>query len=89
MEIFTYIFCLTFAIGKNAVNSTRNLKSSGFDHPEGGFDALLQAMVCREQIGWRERSRRLIVFATDAFSHLAGNGKVKIIVMCKMQLCLM
>lgn len=47
-----------------------------FDVPEGGFDALLQAMVCKDQIGWRERSRRLIVFATDAHSHLAGNGRV-------------
>jgi len=45
------------------------------DIPEGGMDALLQAMVCSE-IGWRNPSRRLLVFATDARSHLAGDGRV-------------
>ncbi|KAI9549957.1 hypothetical protein GHT06_007613 [Daphnia sinensis] len=57
-----------------SVNSTSIVTT--FDVPEGGFDALLQAMVCKDQIGWRERSRRLIVFATDAHSHLAGNGRL-------------
>ncbi|XP_057381289.1 integrin beta-PS-like [Daphnia carinata] len=56
------------------VNSTSIV--STFDVPEGGFDALLQAMVCKDRIGWREKSRRLIVFATDAHSHLAGNGRL-------------
>ena len=46
------------------------------DVPEGGLDALLQAMVCKEQIGWRDHARRLIVLATDALSHAAGHGKV-------------
>lgn len=47
-----------------------------YDTPEGGFDALAQAITCKDQIGWSSKSRRLIVFATDANSHLAGNGKV-------------
>ncbi|XP_046454931.1 integrin beta-PS-like [Daphnia pulex] len=47
-----------------------------YDEPEGGFDALLQAMVCHDQIGWSPRSRRLIVFVTDAHAHLAGNGRL-------------
>ena len=34
-------------------------------------------MVCVNRIGWRERSRRLLLFVTDAYSHLAGNGRVK------------
>ena len=41
-----------------------------YDEPEGGLDALVQAIVCKDQIGWRERARHIIVFATDAHSHL-------------------
>ena len=46
------------------------------DEPEGGFDALLQAMVCEKEINWGNTTRRLIIFATDADSHMAGDGKV-------------
>lgn len=35
----------------------------------------MQAIVC-EQIGWRERARKLLVFSTDAGFHYAGDGKV-------------
>lgn len=40
--------------------------------PEGGFDALMQAIVCHEEIGWRNSSTRIIVFTTDAAFHVAG-----------------
>lgn len=53
--------------------------SGNLDGPEGGFDAIMQAIVCKEQIGWRERARRLLVFSTDAGFHHAGDGKVKFI----------
>lgn len=42
----------------------------------GGFDAIMQAVVCRNKIGWREQARRLLVFSTDAGFHYAGDGKV-------------
>lgn len=42
----------------------------------GGFDAIMQAVVCRDQIGWRDQARRLLVFSTDAGFHYAGDGKV-------------
>lgn len=42
----------------------------------GGFDAIMQAVVCRNQIGWRPQARRLLVFSTDAGFHYAGDGKV-------------
>lgn len=42
----------------------------------GGFDAIMQAVVCRQKIGWREQARRLLVFSTDAGFHYAGDGKV-------------
>lgn len=50
--------------------------SGNIDAPEGGFDAIMQAIVCREQIGWREKARRLLVFSTDAGFHYAGDGKL-------------
>lgn len=51
--------------------------SGNLDAPEGGFDAMLQAMVCTEEIGWRQVARHLIVFSTDAKSHIAGDGRVR------------
>lgn len=50
--------------------------SGNLDAPEGGFDAIMQAVVCRNEIGWREQARRLLVFSTDAGFHYAGDGKV-------------
>uniref|UniRef100_A0A1B6CMD9 Integrin beta n=1 Tax=Clastoptera arizonana TaxID=38151 RepID=A0A1B6CMD9_9HEMI len=50
--------------------------SGNLDAPEGGFDAIMQAVVCRKQIGWREKARRLLVFSTDAGFHYAGDGKL-------------
>ncbi len=50
--------------------------SGNLDAPEGGFDAIMQAIVCKDRIGWRDRARRLLVFSTDASFHYAGDGKV-------------
>lgn len=38
----------------------------------------MQAVVCRQQIAWREQARRLLVFSTDAGFHYAGDGKVRV-----------
>ena len=35
------------------------------DEPEGGLDALMQAMVCRQRVGWRQNARKIILMATD------------------------
>jgi len=43
------------------------------DAPEGGLDAIMQAIVCKSDIGWREEARRLLVFSTDAGFHYAGD----------------
>ena len=40
--------------------------SGNLDAPEGGFDAIMQAIVCKDQIGWRNKARKLLVFSTDA-----------------------
>lgn len=50
--------------------------ASNKDFPEGAFDALMQAIVCKKEIDWRSQSIRLIVISTDAGFHIAGDGKV-------------
>ncbi|CAG2105381.1 unnamed protein product [Medioppia subpectinata] len=50
--------------------------SGNLDAPEGGFDAIMQAIVCRNEIGWREKSRKMLVFTTDSGFHYAGDGKL-------------
>ncbi|KAL5278574.1 ITGB1 family protein [Megaselia abdita] len=58
-------------------SEVKSAKVSGnLDAPEGGFDAIMQAIVCRDQIGWRSQARRLLVFSTDAGFHYAGDGKL-------------
>ena len=37
------------------------------------MDALIQSAVC-EDIGWREGTRKMIVYASDAGFHSQGNG---------------
>lgn len=50
--------------------------SGNVDDPEGGFDALMQTVVCSGEIGWRRNTRRLLIFSTDNGFHMAGDGKL-------------
>lgn len=50
--------------------------SGNIDNPEGGFDALLQVMVCDDHVGWRKDARRVIIFTTDESFHIALDGKL-------------
>lgn len=59
---------------KHEVNASS--VSGNLDSPEGGFDAIIQALSCNKEIGWREKSRKMIVFSTDAGFHYAGDGKL-------------
>jgi len=45
------------------------------DSAEGGFDGLMQLLLCSEEhIGWRPNTKGIIVFISDAASHLSGDG---------------
>lgn len=46
------------------------------EDPEAGLDALLQAMLCKDTIGWRSSARKIIVLCTDAVYHSAGDAKM-------------
>lgn len=50
--------------------------SANVDDVEGTFDAMLQAIVCKREIGWRNISRKILLVATDGRFHWAGDGKV-------------
>ncbi|CAL4066209.1 unnamed protein product, partial [Meganyctiphanes norvegica] len=45
------------------------------DPLEGGFDGVMQAMVCKEVIGWEDGTQKMIVYLSDATPHMAGDGK--------------
>lgn len=32
--------------------------------------------LCQQQVGWRNESRRILLYATDGGYHIAGDGKV-------------
>lgn len=50
--------------------------SGNYDAPEAGLDALVQVISCKKEINWRNNSRKLLVFSTDAGYHFAGDGKL-------------
>ncbi|XP_059379131.1 integrin beta-4-like isoform X2 [Carassius carassius] len=70
---------------RNVITLTKNIDtfrqklqqeciSGNLDAPEGGFDAILQAAVCQEQIGWRNDSTHLLVFSTESAFHYEADG---------------
>lgn len=50
--------------------------SANLDGAEGGLDALVQAIVCQTDVGWRAQARKLLLYATDDASHFSGDGKL-------------
>ena len=50
--------------------------SATADDPEGTLDAVLQATVCTEAIGWNQDARKVLLVITDDLMHLAGDGSL-------------
>lgn len=51
--------------------------SGNNDRPEGGFDALIQALYCEDLVEWEPLSTnalRTVLMTTDQRSHFAGDG---------------
>lgn len=46
------------------------------DNLEGGLDGVVQAIICKHQIGWARQARKLMLVATDGLMHFAGEGKL-------------
>ena len=52
------------------------LISTSSDDPEGTLDAMMQAVVCTDVVGWREEARKVLLVMTDALMHTAGDGRL-------------
>ncbi|XP_041366315.1 integrin beta-PS-like [Gigantopelta aegis] len=50
--------------------------TGNMDVPEGGLDAIMQAVACESEVGWREVGRRLLIYASDTTFHTAGDGRL-------------
>ncbi|CAJ0935637.1 unnamed protein product [Ranitomeya imitator] len=78
LPIFGYkhVLALTDRVERFNDEVRKQLVSRNRDAPEGGFDAVMQAAVCDERIGWRNESSHLLVFTTDARTHIALDGRL-------------
>lgn len=70
------VLSLTEQVGRFTEEVEKQQISRNRDSPEGGFDAILQALVCKEKIGWRPDASHLLVFTTDAKTHIALDGRL-------------
>ncbi|XP_061826921.2 integrin beta-5 [Nerophis lumbriciformis] len=73
---FRHILSLTDQVDRFNQEVQKQMVSRNRDAPEGGFDAILQAAVCKDEIGWRKEAYHLLVFATDDVPHLALDGRL-------------
>ncbi|KAH0621752.1 hypothetical protein JD844_023371 [Phrynosoma platyrhinos] len=72
---FRHVLSLTDDVQRFQEEVGKQDISGNLDVPEGGLDAMMQAAVCGNKIGWKN-STRLLVYATDAGFHFAGDGKL-------------
>ncbi|XP_073330199.1 integrin beta-2 [Pagrus major] len=73
---YRHVLSMTPTEEKFKKKVTEQSISGNLDSPEGSLDAMMQAAVCGDKIGWRNSSTRLIVLTTDAGFHMAGDGKL-------------
>ncbi|KAI8490708.1 neuregulin binding [Branchiostoma belcheri] len=84
---FRHVQVLTDDFSQFSHSVTEQEISGNIDAAEGLLDALMQATVCQEQIGWREDAARVILVLTDAPFHWAGDGRLGGIVQPNDGLC--
>ncbi|XP_056607842.1 integrin beta-3a [Triplophysa dalaica] len=70
------VLSLTEQVERFTEEVNKQKVSRNRDAPEGGFDAILQAVVCKDKIGWRPDASHLLVFASDDRSHLALDARL-------------
>nr|XP_020664873.1 integrin beta-2 isoform X2 [Pogona vitticeps] len=72
---FRHVLSLTNDVERFETEVGKQDISGNLDAPEGGLDAMMQAAVCGNKIGWSNVTR-LLVYATDDGFHFAGDGKL-------------
>ncbi|CAH2304987.1 integrin beta-5 [Pelobates cultripes] len=89
---FRHLLSLTDKVNNFNAEVQKQRVSRNRDAPEGSFDAILQAAVCKcanvqmckcanvqmckEKIGWRQEASHLLVITTDDVPHIALDGKL-------------
>lgn len=73
---FKHVLTLTEKVSRFNEEVDKQIVSRNRDAPEGGFDAIMQAVVCKDKIGWRPDASHLLVYTTDAKTHLALDGRI-------------
>lgn len=73
---FRHIMTLTDDSAEFKRVLSEQIISGNLDGPEGGLDAILQAAVCENIIGWREKSLRMLMHISDNLIHVAGDGSL-------------
>ncbi|XP_057673179.1 integrin beta-3-like isoform X2 [Corythoichthys intestinalis] len=73
---FKHVLSLTEKVARFTEEVGKQQVSRNIDAPEGGFDAVMQAVVCKDKIGWRSDASHLLVFTTDAKTHIALDGRL-------------
>ncbi|CAI9716091.1 Hypothetical predicted protein [Octopus vulgaris] len=59
---------------KGTIKKLHSFTTNNADIPEAGLEAMMQAVVCEENVGWRNESRKIIIYCSDAPFHYAGDG---------------
>ncbi|KAJ7999130.1 hypothetical protein DPEC_G00212210 [Dallia pectoralis] len=72
---FQNILGLTENVSDFKTRVSDQVISGNLDSPESGFDAIMQAVVCQKEIGWKNVTRILVYTSDDTF-HIAGDGKL-------------
>ncbi|XP_062971998.1 integrin beta-2 [Elgaria multicarinata webbii] len=72
---FRHVLSLTDDVKRFKEEVGKQDISGNLDAPEGGLDAMMQAAVCGNKIGWKNVTR-LLVYTTDDGFHFAGDGKL-------------
>lgn len=74
----TYGFKHRLSLTDNIKEFVQKVNSSdvtaNLDNLEGGLDALMQIIVCKKEIGWDEKTRKIVVLASDGLCHFSGDG---------------
>ncbi|XP_053121596.1 integrin beta-3 isoform X2 [Hemicordylus capensis] len=73
---YKHVLALTDEVERFNEEVKKQNVSRNRDAPEGGFDAIIQAIVCDDKIGWRQDASHLLVFTTDAKTHIALDGRL-------------
>ena len=73
---FNYEHIISLTNSSDLFNSSvqETIISTNVDDPEDPLGAMLQAVVCKDLIEWRETSIKIILVMTDDSLHTAGDG---------------